>query len=81
MLVLIATLTKMGRLPSSKSLTHRELASRVAFEIDAQRETFRRVATMAERSLYGSGVPRPEEIESVVEEGRNLDSKLRGASA
>ena len=75
---LIATLTKTGRLTMAKPLTHRELTTRASFDGTTQRESFQRVASLAERALYGSGALAPEQIERVVEEGRSLDASLRG---
>ena len=51
--MLVATLVKAGRLQAERSLTHRELTARAKFDDSSQRESFRRVAQLAERIVYG----------------------------
>lgn len=79
--MLITALVQSGRLRTERSLTHRELCARAAFDNAGQRESFRRVAALAERTVYGSGVVPPEEVEAVVAATRSLDAQLRGAPA
>lgn len=76
--MLVATLVKSGRLQAERSLTHRELATRAKFDDSAQRESFRRVAQLAERVVYG-GENAPADLDEVVEAGRALHSQLSGA--
>ncbi|HEY6644171.1 DUF4129 domain-containing protein [Povalibacter sp.] len=74
--VLVNTLLNTGRLRTEKSLTHRELGSRAAFDAVDQRHAFNRVASLSERILYGSRQVSPEEIDAVLDEGRGLDRQL-----
>ena len=53
--MLVRTLVQSGRLRTERSLTHRELCARAAFDDARQRESFRRVASLAERTVYGVG--------------------------
>ena len=78
--MLVATLVKTGRLQAERSLTHRELTARARFEDPSQRESFRRVAQLAERIVYG-GDESPAELDEVVQAGRALHSQLTGAVA
>ncbi len=79
--MLVATLVQSGRLRTERSLTHRELCTRARFDDPQQRESFRRVASLAERTVYGSaGIP-TEEVEPIVAAARELDAQLRGAPA
>lgn len=73
--MLVATLVKTGRLQAERSLTHRELTARAKFDDSSQRESFRRVAHLAERIVYG-GDDAPAELDEVVQAGRALHSKL-----
>lgn len=79
--MLVATLIQSGRLRTERSLTHRELSARARFDDARQRESFQRVATLAERTVYGSGEIPAEEIEPIVAAARDLDAQLRGAPA
>jgi hypothetical protein len=74
--VLVNTLVNSGRLRNAKSLTHRELGARAAFDAVDQRQSFNRVASLSERILYGSGNVPPEEIDAVIVAGRTLDQQL-----
>jgi len=76
--MLVATLVKTGRLQAERSLTHRELTARARFDDSSQRDSFQRVAQLAERIVYG-GDDAPEELDEVVQAGRALHSKLSGA--
>jgi hypothetical protein len=78
--MLVATLVRSGRLRTERSLTYRELCTRATFDDAKQRDCFRRVAALAERTVYGYGVS-AEEVEPVVVAARALDAQLRGASA
>jgi hypothetical protein len=76
--MLVATLVKSGRLQAERSLTHRELTARAKFDDSSQRESFRRVAQLAERIVYG-GDDAPADLDEVVQAGRALHSTLSGA--
>lgn len=78
--MLIATLVKTGRLQAERSLTHRELIGCAKFDDSSQRESFRRVAQLAERVVYG-GDEAPAELDEVVQAGRALHSQLSGVVA
>jgi hypothetical protein len=79
--MLVTTLVQSGRLRTERSLTHRELSARARFDDDHQRESFQRVAALAERTVYGSGDVPAEEVEPIVAAARELDAQLRGAAA
>ena len=79
--MLVATLIKSGRLRTERSLTYRELCMRATFDDTRQRDSFRRVAALAERVVYGGGQVSAEEVEPVVAEARVLDAQLRGVPA
>lgn len=74
--MLVATLVKTGRLRTERSLTHRELGLRAAFEETAQRECFQRVAALGERVVYGDGQVPDDEVETIVQAGRTLNLQL-----
>lgn len=79
--MLVATLVKSGRLRTQRSLTHRELCARARFDDARQRESFQRVAALAERTVYGGSAVSAEEIEPIAAAARDLDAQLRGAPA
>jgi hypothetical protein len=79
--VLIATLQQTGRLTSAKSLTHREVTSRAAFDGADQHETFQRIALLAEATLYAGVLPADADIDAIVGEGRRLEVRLRRGAA
>jgi hypothetical protein len=79
--MLVATLIRSGRLRTERSLTHRELCARARFDDARQRESFQRVAALAERTVYGGGEVPAEEVEPIVAAARDLDAQLRGAPA
>ncbi len=79
--MLVATLMQSGRLRTERSLTHRELCARARFDDARQRESFQRVAALAERTVYGSSEVPAEEVEPIVAAARDLDAQLRGAPA
>lgn len=79
--MLVTTLVQSGRLRTERSLTHRELCARANFDDAEQRESFKRVAALAERTVYGSSEVPAAEVEPIVMAARALDAQLRGASA
>jgi len=79
--MLVTTLVQSGRLRAERSLTHRELSARARFDDAQQRESFQRVAALAERTVYGSVDVPAEEIEPIVAAAPELDAQLRGAAA
>lgn len=79
--ILVATLVRSGRLRTERNLTHRELCMRAAFDHAEERESFRRVAELAERAVYSSDGIAPEEIKPVAAAARALHQKLSGATA
>ncbi len=79
--MLVATLIRSGRLRTERSLTHRELCARARFDDARQRESFQRVAALAESTVYGSSEVPAEEVEPIVAAARELDAQLRGAPA
>ncbi|HKQ15386.1 MAG TPA: hypothetical protein VJT80_18255 [Steroidobacteraceae bacterium] len=79
--MLVTTLVQSGRLRTERSLTHRELSARATFDDAGQRESFQRVAALAERTVYGSHEAPPSEVEPIVAAARALDAQLRGAAA
>jgi hypothetical protein len=79
--MLVATLVQSGRLRTERSLTHRELTARATFDDAQQRESFQRVAALAERTVYGSRDVPADEVEPIVAAARALDAQLRGATA
>jgi hypothetical protein len=78
--MLVATLVKTGRLQTERSLTHRELILRAKFDDPQQRESFNRVADLAERIVYGGDVVSTDDLDYVVEAGRTLNAQLVGAA-
>lgn len=79
--ILVATLVKRGRLRAERSLTHRELVARVSLDDDAQRESFSHVSKLSERTVYGNALVTPDEIDRVVQAGRELASQIAAAAA
>jgi hypothetical protein len=79
--MLVKTLVQSGRLRTERSLTHRELCARANFDDAGQRESFQRVAALAERTVYGSSEVAASEVEPIVTAARKLDAQLRGAPA
>jgi hypothetical protein len=79
--MLVATLVRSGRLRTERGLTYRELSARANFDDAQQRESFRRVASLAERTVYGGRELTADEVEPVVAIARALDAQLRGAPA
>lgn len=79
--MLVATLVKTGRLPAARSLTHSELTARARFDDVTQRESFQRVAQLAERMVYGGDSATTADLEQVVQEGRALNTQLAAVSS
>jgi hypothetical protein len=69
---LVQRLLQSGRLNAERSLTHRELIARSAFDSEAQRIVFAGVARTAESLLYGSQGAAPEMLEQVTRQGQSL---------
>jgi hypothetical protein len=78
--MLVQTLVRSGRLRTERSLTYRELCDRATFDDAGQRESFGRVAALAERTLYGGAEVSAAEIEPVAAAAHALDAQLRGAA-
>lgn len=73
---LVKRLLQTGRLTVERSLTHRELIARTAFDSDAQKTAFADVARTAETILYGSQSAAPEFLQAVTRQGRELLRQL-----
>ena len=69
---LVQRLLQSGRLEAERSLTHRELVARSAFDSEAQRIVFAGVARTAESLLYGSQAAAPQVLEQVIRQGQAL---------
>ena len=78
---LVQKLLQSGRLESERSLTHRELIARSAFDSEAQRIVFAGVARTAESLLYGSQGAAPEVLERVTRQGQALLLQLSNSTA
>lgn len=78
--LLIATLVNTGRLNGAQSLTHRELAKRARFDDSTQRESFQRIAQLAERETFSGKEVASDDLADVLRTGRTLDAQLRGAA-
>jgi hypothetical protein len=78
--ILVATLVKRGRLRAERSLTHRELVARVALEDAAQRECFSHVSRLSERTVYGNARVPPDEIDRIVQAGRELAAQIAASA-
>ncbi len=79
--MLVQRLTQIGRLKAERSLTHRELVARSAFDLESQRAVFASVASAAESMLYGPKGAPPERLERVLREGQTLLAQLSGSSS
>ena len=73
---LVRRLMQTGRLETERSLTHRELVARSAFDDESQRAVFATVAGAAESILYGPQGAAPERLNTVLDEGRALLTQL-----
>jgi len=78
--LLIATLVKTGRLTGAHSLTHRELAKRARFDDSSQRESFQKVAQLAEREVFSGKDLASDDLGEAVRAGRSLDEQLNGGA-
>jgi hypothetical protein len=79
--LLVQALRQSGRLRNDRSLTHRELAARSALDDQQQQRSFARLATLAERLLYGANMPAAAaaaqpQIEQALADGRQLYAQL-----
>jgi hypothetical protein len=79
--LLVAGLSRQGRLPAERHLTHRELIGRAVFDHDTQRTRFARVAILAEGLLYGGELPSNASIDDVLVDARALLSEIEHAGA
>jgi hypothetical protein len=79
--ILVATLVKRGRLRAERSLTHRELVARVSLDDAAQRESFSHLSKLSERTVYGNARVSPDEIDRVVQAGRELMAQIAASAA
>lgn len=77
---LVQRLMQSGRLQGERSLTHRELIARSAFDNEVQRSVFAGVARTAESLLYGSQTAAPEVLEQVTRQGRELLLQLSNST-
>jgi hypothetical protein len=77
--MLIATLVKTGRLNGAHSLTHRELAKRARFDDSQQRESFQKIAQLAEREVFSGKEVASDDLGEVLRVGRSLDEQLQAA--
>jgi hypothetical protein len=81
---LVQRLLQSGRLQEERSLTHRELIARSAFDSEAQRGVFASVARTAESVLYGPldgpQAAAPQELEQVTRQGRALLIQLSNSA-
>jgi hypothetical protein len=78
--LLIATLVKTGRLSSAQSLTHRELTKTARFDDPSQRESFQKIAQLAEREVFSGQDVASDELGDVLQAGRTLDAQLKGVA-
>ncbi|GFE88560.1 hypothetical protein GCM10011488_35140 [Steroidobacter agaridevorans] len=78
--LLIATLVDTGRLQGAQSLTHRELAKRARFDDSTQRESFQKIAQLAERETFSGKEVASDDLADVLRVGRTLDAQLKGAA-
>jgi hypothetical protein len=77
---LVQKLLQSGRLQAERSLTHRELVARSAFDSEAQRTVFAGVARTAESLLYGPHGAAPEALEQVTRQGQALLLQLSNST-
>ncbi len=70
--MLIARLVAAGRLPSDRSLTHREIARQVRLEDAQQRLLLETLARFSERQLYSPVASIPPNLEQVLSSGEDL---------
>jgi hypothetical protein len=77
---LIATLVRTGRLHGAHSLTYRELAKRARFDDSSQRESFQKIAQLAELEMFSGQELASDDLAHALHLGRNLDAQLKGAA-
>jgi hypothetical protein len=77
---LVQKLLQSGRLKAERSLTHRELIARSAFDSEAQRIVFAGVARTAESLLYGQHGAAPEVLQQVTRQGQALLLQLSNST-
>jgi hypothetical protein len=73
---LVGRLMQTRRLDKERSLTHRELVARSAFDDESQRAVFAAVAGTAESIVYGQHGATPEMLNRVLSDGRALLARL-----
>jgi len=78
---LVASLSRTGRLPEARVLTHRELIARSRFETEAQQAAFARVAAGAEALFYGPKYAAAGADPRLLAEGRSLLEQLSRSPA
>ncbi|MBM0103153.1 hypothetical protein JM946_00270 [Steroidobacter sp. S1-65] len=78
--MLVATLIKTGRVHGGHALTHRELTRRARFDDSSQRESFQKLAQVAEREVFGGMAVANEELTEAIRAGRSLEEQLNGAA-
>lgn len=78
--MLIATLVKTGRVQGAHALTHRELTRRARFDDSSQRDSFQKLAQVAEREVFGGAAVANDELAEVLRAGRSLDAQLNGVA-
>jgi hypothetical protein len=78
---LVRRLLQTGRLATERSLTHRELIARAAFDSEGQKSVFARIAHAAEIVLYGTEPAAPETLATLTRQGRELLQQLSGSGS
>ena len=84
--LLVQALLQSGRLSGERSLTHRELGVRGAFDDPEQQLRFLRISLLAERLLYGASVAAVSattqpQIDQALTDGRQLYAQLLAVRA
>lgn len=79
--LIVEALARSGRLSAPRSLTHQQLAARVASSVGGPDASFAALATVTERQLYGQAELAPAAIEPIVEDGIALYSRLTSDAA
>lgn len=78
---LVKRLLQTGRLASERSLTHRELIARTAFDSEGQKSAFAQVSRCAEGILYGAEPAATAVAETVTRQGRELLQQLSATAS
>jgi hypothetical protein len=73
---LVSRLIQTRRLNRDRSLTHRELVARSAFDDESQRAVFATVAATAEAIVYGPRGASPEQLNAALQNGRTLLAQI-----